>query len=102
MSREFLKSASNKIPEPHPGNYIRIFFYAAIFWISLGILHLGSLFLEEPLSTRLAYLSTARLVLFIGSYFFWSFLTVFLYFLIETHPPSKQNLGWIIYLALTT
>lgn len=90
------------MPRLNLNNYIRIFFYASIFWVCLGILHLGSLFLEEPLSTRLAYLSTARLVLFIGSYFFWSFLTVFLYFLIETHPPSKQNLGWIIYLALTT
>ncbi len=86
----------------HFNNYIRIFIYASLFWICLGILHVCSLSLEEPISSRWAYLSRARLLLFISAYFCWSAITVFFYYLIEVCPPSKNNFRWLLYLALTT
>lgn len=83
-------------------SYFRIFFYASIFWIVIGLLHLGSLYLEQLQSDQLDYPSPEKWALFISAYFTWSFLTTFLYFIIEKNPPSKENFRWLIYLFLTT
>mgnify|MGYP000844150050 CR=1 FL=1 len=81
--------------------YGRLFLYAALFWITLGLLHVVSLWLEEPAAHRMAFLSQQRITLFVYAYLCWAFLTVFLYYLIELHPPSKNNLRWILHLTIT-
>lgn len=90
------------MPPKNINNYIRIFLYASLFWICLGILHLCSLSLGEPISNRWDYFTKTRLLLFISAYFCWSFITVYFYYLIERNPPSKNNFRWLISLALTT
>jgi len=82
--------------------YSRLFIYAALFWMAMGLLHVVSLWLEEPVAYRMEFLSKQRITLFVSAYLCWSFLTVFLYYLIESNPPSKNNIRWIINLAITS
>lgn len=81
--------------------YLRLFIFAALFWMCLGLLHLMSLSLEEPVASRMEFISRQRLTLFISAYFCWSFLTVFLYYLVESNPPAKNNFRWLFYLIVT-
>ena len=81
--------------------YGRLFIYAACFWMALGLLHVVSLWLEEPAARQMEFLSKQRVTLFVSAYLCWSFLTVFLYYLIETNPPSKTNIRWILNLTIT-
>lgn len=82
--------------------YSRLFIYAALFWMCLGFLHVVSLWLEEPASSRIDFFSAQRVTLFVSAYLCWSFLTVFLYYLIESNPPAKNNVRWIINLLITS
>jgi sensor histidine kinase YesM len=62
----------------------------------------ASLWLEEPVASRVEFLSAQRVTLFVSAYLCWSFLTVFLYYLIELNPPAKNNFRWLIYLLITS
>ena len=86
----------------NPGikRYLGIFFYASIFWITMGILYLGSIYLEEIQSGEFNFPTAEKWILVVTAYFTWSFLTTFLYYLIEKNPPSKDNLRWVVELLL--
>lgn len=81
--------------------YFRIFFCAAVFWITVGVLHLSSLYLEELQSSQSMVPSKERWALFVATHFTWAFLTTFVYFLIERSPPRSDNGRWLIWLLLT-
>lgn len=80
--------------------YGAIFLFASIFWVSLGALHLGALFLELPEAGKPDYLSMERFILFIVTYLSWAFFTTFSYFLIEKWPPGKESFTWVFTLLL--
>lgn len=82
--------------------YLGIFLYASIFWITMGVLYLGSIYLEEIQSGKFNFPTAEKWILGVTAYFTWSFLTTFLYYLIEKNPPSKDSFRWVIELLLTT
>jgi sensor histidine kinase YesM len=82
--------------------YLGIFLYASIFWIAMGVLYLGSIYLEEIQSGKFNFPTPEKWILGVSAHFTWSFLTTFLYYLIEKNPPSKDNFRWLIDLLLTT
>jgi hypothetical protein len=82
--------------------YLSIFFYASIFWITMGVLYLGSIYLEEIQSGEFNFPTAEKWILGVTAYFTWSFLTTFLYYLIEKNPPSKDSFRWVVELLLTT
>lgn len=81
--------------------YWEIFFYASIFWITMGVLYLGSMYLEELQTGKFNYPSPEKWILGVTAYFTWAFLTTFLYFLIEKNPPSTESFRWLVELTLT-
>jgi len=82
-------------------HYFRIFFCAAVFWVTVGVLHLSSLYVEELQSSQSMFPSKERWALFVLTHFTWAFLTTFVYFLIERSPPRSDNGRWLIWLLLT-
>lgn len=75
--------------------YLRVFFYASIFWLTMGTLHLSSVYLGEIQAGAPYELTPQRWLHFLSTYFTWAFLTTFIYFLIEKYPPSKDNWHWL-------
>ncbi len=80
---------------PKTQKYLHIFFYASIFWIVIGTLHLTSISVGDIQDGEQYDLSPQRWVLFLTTYFSWAFLTTFVYFLVERKPPSKGNWRWL-------
>jgi sensor histidine kinase YesM len=81
--------------------YLRVFFYASIFWMALGTLHLTALSMGEIQAGKSYDLTWQRWVHFLLAYFSWAFLTTFVYALIEKNPPNRENWGWLAGLLLT-
>lgn len=75
--------------------YLRVFIYASIFWLAMGALHLGSVYLGEMQAGEHFELTWQRWIHFLSTYFTWAFLTTFVYFLVEKFPPSKDSWRWI-------
>ena len=68
----------------------------------MAILHLGSINLESFQSGKFSYPSARYLAMFISAYLSWSLLTTFFYFLIEKHPPAKDNQFWVLQFLLVS
>jgi hypothetical protein len=81
--------------------YLPVFFYASIFWMALGALHLTAITLEDVQAGNHYDLSPQRWVHFLLSYFCWAFLSTVVYALIERHPPSRSNWRWLLGFVLT-
>jgi sensor histidine kinase YesM len=81
--------------------YVLIFLWATAFWVTVGVLHLGSLYVEEIQSSHAPFPSKERWALFVLTHFTWAFLTTFVYFLIERSPPRSDSIRWLIWLVLT-
>ncbi|MET0357273.1 MAG: histidine kinase [Cellvibrio sp.] len=75
--------------------YLRVFIYASIFWLTMGTLHLGSVYLGDMQAGEHYDLTSQRWIHFLLTYFTWAFLTTFIYFLVEKIPPSKDTWRWM-------
>jgi two-component system, LytTR family, sensor histidine kinase AlgZ len=78
------------LQEEQSFKFIHILLWASLFWILMGGLHLGSLYLEMPAADRSAYLTPERWGLFIWAYLCWSFFTAIVYRVLERTLAAKN------------